>query len=403
MLASAILARIMASSGKRFHITYSEPLITIDKINFIRQQYDSSTLVLVGLDTIGTTRIKKGSSYPIIIGGESESEQAGSFRLGTNLTLTAVAYLLAEQSQKRSDYDLQLAVSGALLSKDIEKSTKDANNDIINLAVSENIVEERKGFRLLGVSMLPLDEVFLYCTYPYLKTLSGNQKACDSLLNEAEIPVPKLRTPLSNLNTTEAQRLTSKLIPRLDPLILPRLLGTDFEFLKERQSSPFRHLSGLEIISSTAWTINELGALMSILLGDRGRALRLLLDSHLSHHKDVISSIHRLETGLVSESTTSATILKTHGYRIELLPDIGRIAIETGIVDTDRPVALDHDDAFIIVWPSRNLSLNDVSQRFLQEKIDLNSTAKQSIRIANDSKITEKALQIISDMNKESG
>ena len=403
MLSTAILSRLISNMGKRFHITYSEPVMTVDTVNDLRQKYDSSALFLVGINIVGSGRVKKGSSYPIIIGGESESEQIESLQVGTSLTLAATAYVLSESFEKKFDYDLQLAAAGVLLSINPEKTKKNANNEIIELAKSNGLVEERKGFRLLGVNMLPLDEVFLYSTYPYLKALSGNQKACDALLNEAEIPVQKLRVPLTNLSTSEAQRLTSKLIPTLDSNTLTKLFGTDYEFLKERESSPFRHLSGIEIVGSTAWVLRELGALMSVLLGDRGRALRLLMDSHMSHHKDVISAVQRLESGSKSESSTSATIVKMSGYRVELLPDIGRIAIETGIVDADRPVALDHDDAFIIVWPSQNLKLKDVFQRIMNEKIEQSATSTQSIKIAGGPQEKEKALQIISAMNKESG
>jgi len=402
MLASAILSRSMIDSGKKFHITFSEPVVPVNKVNELRQKYNSLALLLVGIDTIGAARIKKGSSYPIMIGGTTESEQGEIPSLGTNLTLTAVAYSIASSLGKGSEYDSQLAVGGALLNKDSEKGTKGANNELIEMAKSSKIIQERKGFRLFGVSMLPLDEVFLYSTYPYLKKLSGDRKACDSLLNEAEIPVPKLRMPLTKLTTSEAQRLTSKLVPQLDPSILPQLLGTDFEFLKERESSPFRHLSGLEIMGATAWTINELGAFMSVLLGDRGRALRLLNESHMSHHKDVISAVNRLKAGLMSESTTSATTLKISGYRTDLLPDIGRVFIETGLVDSTRPVVLDHDGVSVVAWPSQNLNMKDVSQRLLREKIDLRITSQQSLEIQNDPQVKEKTLRTIVALNKES-
>jgi hypothetical protein len=403
VLSTAILSRIMINSEKRFHTTFSEPVITVDTLNDLRQKYKSSVVILVGIDIIGTGRVKKASGYPIIVGGEFESEQIESFRLGTNQTLTSVAYVLTESLEKQFDYDLQLATAGALLSIGSEKTKKNANNEVIELAKSKGIIEERKGFKLLGVSLLPLDEVFRYSTYPYLQSISGNQKACDSLLNEAEIPVAKLRTPLSNLSTSEAQRLTSKLIPTLDSNVISRLLGPDYEFPREPESSLFRHLSGIEIVASTAWALNEPGAFMSVLFGDRGRALRLLIDSHMSHHKDVISAVQRLESNLMSESTTSATIIKASGYRVELLPDIGRIALETGIVDTGRPVALNHDDAFIIVWPSHNLALKDAFRSILKEKIDQTATSIRSIKIFGGSQERERALQIIATMNKESG
>jgi len=184
MLASAILSRAILKLGKRFHISFSEPVLKVDKVNSIRQKYDSSTVIFVGIDILGTSRIKKGSSYPIIIGGMSESEQAESLKIGTDLTLTAVAYTLVKSSVEPADYDLQLAAGGALIDNEPEKSAKSATRELVDLAKSANLLEERKGFRLLGVSLFPLDEVFLYSTHPYLKDISGNQKACDSLLNE---------------------------------------------------------------------------------------------------------------------------------------------------------------------------------------------------------------------------
>lgn len=401
MITSAILSRAIIRSGKRFQITFSQPVLTIDRLNDIRQKYDASALILVGLDLFGTARIKKGTSYPIIIGGELESEQAESLRLGTDLTLAAVAFTLSKNSIEHTDYDLQLAAIGALLSSDIEEMTRNASSEIIDLAKSANLVEVRKGFKLLGVSMLPLDEVFLYSIRPYLKGISGNQKACDSLLNEADIPVPKLRTPLSNLSTSEAQQLTSKLIPRINSAILPQLLGTDFDFLKERDSSPFRHLSGIEITGLNAWAMNELGSFMSILLGDRGRASRLLIDSHMSHSRDVISTLQQLESGVTSESTTSATLFKIKDAKIESLPDIGRIALEVGFADTDRPVAFDCEDMFTVVWSTRNLSMKQVFRKMLSEHIEPVTTSPQSIRILGEVEHKERALRIVAEMNKE--
>lgn len=403
LLASAILSRTMMRLDRRFHITFIEPVVRIDDINELKQKYDSSALILVGLDLLGATRIKKGSGYPIIIGGKSESEQTESLRLGTDFTLTAAAFALSKSVTEQTDYDLQLAVAGALLNIDIDKPTKDANTDIFGLAKSKSLVEERKGFRLLGVSMLPLDEVFFYSTNPYLKGISGNQKVCDSLLNEAEIPVPKLRTPLNNLSSKEAQQLTSKLILNIDPNTLPHLLGTDFEFIKERESSPIRHLSGIEIMGLTAWTLGELGAFMSILLGDRGRSLRLVIDSHMNHHKDVISTVQRLESSTRSESTLDATSLKINGVKNELLPDIGRIVLESGIVDKGSPVALENEDSFIVIWPARNLSLKEVYQKILNNNVELTATSSQSIRIIGSNQEKERGLQIISEMNKKSG
>lgn len=267
--------------------------------------------------------------------------------------------------------------------------------DIIKLAEKEGLIEERKGFRLFGIGMLPLDEALLYSTHPYLHTLSGNQKACDEILNRSEIPVSKLRSPLSSLSSSEATRLTSHLVTRLNPEVIPQLLGKDYTFTQEHETSPLRYASGIEITATTAWVRHELGASMSVWLGDRGRALRGLIDSHMSHHKDVISAIQRLDLGLVSVSTPSATIVKILGSKTEILPDVGRIALSNRLVGPDRPVVLDNEESYTIVWPSAGLSIKQVLHSLLRKGILPVATSPQSVTITGPSEMKETALQMI--------
>jgi len=227
----------------------------------LRAKYSSSAIIIIGIDILGKKKIKKGKGYPLIIGGTSESEQVNSFTLGTDSTVAAAGYAFAKSLKDTNDYNLQLAAAGSLLHGGMNESKKGANKDIIELAKNNGLIEERKGFKLFGVTMLPLDEALLYSTHPYLATISGNQKVCDAILNEAEIPIQKLRTPLSNLNSSEAQRLTSALITLLDPSTIPQLLGTDYIITRERDISPIRFVSGIETIGATAWTRNELGVI----------------------------------------------------------------------------------------------------------------------------------------------
>ncbi len=400
VIASTIISQTISRLKSLFHISFQQPVMTIDTLNTLREKYSSSAIIIVGIAILGKKKIKKSKGYPLIIGGTSESEQVNSFTLGTDSTVAAAGYVFAKSLKDTNDYNLQLAAAGSLLHGGMNESKKGANKDIIELAKKNGLIEERKGFKLFGVTMLPLDEALLYSTHPYLATISGNQKVCDAILNEAEIPIQKLRTPLSNLNSSEAQRLTSVLITRLDPGTIPQLLGTDYIITRERDISPIRFVSGIETISATAWTRNELGALISVLLGDRGRALRTLIDSHMTHHKDVISTIHRLESNLKGDSTTTTTIVTLTGSKIEILPDVGRIALESGIVDSVRPVALDNGEVYTIVWPSSKLNIKIVIREFLSSSIELLATSPQSITIKGNLEEKETALKKIVQLNK---
>ena len=140
-----------------------------------------------------------------------------------------------------------------------------------------------------------------------------------------------------------------------------------------------------------------------MLLGDRGRALRTVIDSHMTHHKDVISTIHRLESNLQGDSTTTATTVKLTGSETDILPDVGRIALESGIVDTLRPVALDNGAVYTIVWPLSILNTKLVLHEFLSTDIEIVATSQQSITISGTSEERDIALQKIVQLNKGTG
>jgi len=403
IIASTVIAQSISRLNSLFHITPSQSVMTADTLNKMKKKFNTSGIILVGIDVLGKKRITKGSGYPLLIGGNVESEQIESFKLGTDSTIAAAGYTFSKSLIEPTDYNLQLSSIGALLSGGMKASKKGANKDIIELAQNGGLIEERKGFKLFGATMLPLDEAFRYSTHPYLAKISGNQEACDKILSDAGIPIQKLRDPISNLSTPQAQSLTSILTMELDPATIPQLLGADYILTSERENSPIRYASGLETIGVTAWALTELGSLIGVLLGDRGRALRSLLESHRDHHKEVIFTIQRLESNLVSDSTTTDTTVKLTGTKTEILPDVGRIALETGIVDKARPVALDNDEAYTIVWSSPKLHSKMVLRELLAGGPNLRESSPQSITITGNDEVKATALEKIVEMNKGAG
>ncbi|MHA2351502.1 MAG: hypothetical protein ACXABX_00100 [Candidatus Thorarchaeota archaeon] len=363
-LATAILCRAISKSGGTFHTSFEPPIIGLDRVNELRTKHESASIIFVGIDTMGKKKIRKGKSYPIFVGGVSESEQVKSLTLGTNKTIPATAYVFTEEHLISHDYELQIAAGATLLHTGPTKVSPKPNKEIFQKAKEKNLIEEHKGIRLFGFGFLPLDELLLYSTRPFIQGISGNQKACDALLNEADIPITKLRAPMSALSSVEAQHLTqhltSKLLDRIGPSIIPLILGTDFVLTRETETSPLRYLSGLEAIAETAWARQEQGAAMSVWIGDRGRALRSVIDTYLSHHKDVISTILRLETKLKGVSTDTSTTIEIAGVQGELLTDVGRIALQSGIANQERPLLISSDDSTVAIWTAESIDLNHV-------------------------------------------
>ena len=179
VIASATILQAISRLNSLFHISSSQSVMTANALNTLKEKYNTSGIILVGIDVLGKKKIKKGSGYPLLIGGNVESEQIESFKLGTDSTIAAAGYVFSKSLLEPTDYNLQLSSVGALLSGGMNGSKKGASKDIIELAQNKGLIEERKGFKLFGATMLPLDEAFRYSTHPYLATISGNQEVCD--------------------------------------------------------------------------------------------------------------------------------------------------------------------------------------------------------------------------------
>jgi len=382
-LATAILCRSIMKSGGAFHVSFEMPIISTERASELRARHESSSVIFVGIDTTGKKKLRKGKNYPLFIGGSSESEQVTSLTLGNRNTVPAAAFVFAEEHLTSNDYELQIAAGATLLHSDLTKLTK-VNKEIVEKAKEMNLIEERKGVKLFGFGFLPLDEIFLYSTHPFIQDISGNQKACDALLNEAEIPISKLRTPMSLLSNTEAQHLTqhltSKLLEKVGPSIIPHILGTDYILTRESESNPLRYLSGLKAIAETAWAREEQGAAMSVWIGDRGRSLRNMIDTYLGHHKDVIAAIQRLQTKLKGVSTETSTTIEISGVQGELLTDVGRIALQSGLANQNRPLLITSDETSVVIWTSDDVDTSDVLQTFQKKNLNPKLTSAKSVK-----------------------
>ncbi|MFW9967929.1 MAG: hypothetical protein ACFFEA_12320 [Candidatus Thorarchaeota archaeon] len=378
-----------------FHITFVEPVIQSEELNNVRSIYPDSSVIVIGVDVVDRKRIKKGKSYPIFIGGAHESEQIQSLCLGNERTVSAAAYILADEIIETGPEELQLAAAGTLLS-DQSIKLKGAAREIVASAQKKGLIEETKGFRLFGVNFMPLNEVLAYSIRPYLPNLSGRPEICDKIYEEADIPYPKFRTPLSSLTSQEAKRMNAQLLPKLDPSVIPQVLGQDFILSSESEVSPARLLSGIKAIAETSWTLGESGASTAIWIGDRARILRSLLDSYMTHSKDVIAGVERMVATLqefqVERTDQPITISQTEA-REEVLSDVGRVVLEANYVETDRLIVISKDISISAIWKSGSFVLQDLLRSLMSVGIHPITTSSNSLRVNDASEETKSKIE----------
>ncbi|MFW9845256.1 MAG: hypothetical protein ACFFD6_00795 [Candidatus Thorarchaeota archaeon] len=401
-ISAAILCRTILRLGGLFHITFVEPVMEADEINNLRNAIPDSSLVLVGVDVTGKKRIKKGKSYPIFIGGTHDSEQVQSLSVGNELTVSTAAYVMADSLDSAGAEELQLAAAATLLGTSSDTKLKGAVKEIVASAQKDGLMEERKGFKLFGVNFLPLNEVLAYSIRPYLPNLSGKPDICDKIYEEADIPFSKFRTPLSSLTADEAQRMNAQLLPKLDPSVIPQVLGQDFILTREATESPVRLLSGMRSMAENSWTLNEPGACTAIWLGDRARVLRGLLDSYMVHSKEVIAGVGGIVASLQkpdSEVDQSPMIIPYAEARDEILCDLGRIVLEAGYVETDRIMMVSNDRSISIMWKQDALVIQDLFRSLKSLGLSPKATSSTSLRVPDVSEQAQASILNVLNSN----
>jgi hypothetical protein len=380
-----------------FHITFVEPVLEVSALNIIQKTYSTPTTFIIGVDVIGKKKIRKEKEYPVFIGGTHQSKQDNILCIGNHSYMPTIAYILAEQKLSTGDKELQLAAIGTLLHNTPATISDNIAKVIVKQAQKENLIEETKGFKLFGASSQPLMETLVYSSFPYLSEISGAPEICEKLLNDADIPFSKRRTPLHALNIEDTQRLTKQLIPRLNQSTITQVLGQDFILSNENEESPIRSISSIHKLALYSWSQWKLGAIFSIWMGDRSRILRELVDSYLIHSKDVIEGYHNLEAKIKqgnceSESTESISVYNITGVSNPILSDLGRICFSEHLVDQNHFLILVSNLGIGVIWDSENINLSEIMLDLKSVGLNPVSSSPKSIRIDDTSKEVQTTL-----------
>ncbi len=376
LLASAVLCSSLKRAGHLFHFSVSPPLLDTDVVNELKEQHDKKSLLFVGVYLHGKKRLKKGTGYPLFIGGSCESEQAGELQIGDTDTTAVSSYAFASALLKVEDHELGLAAAGALLEEGFEDVKTKANQEIIEAASQAKLIEERKGIRLVGVDRLQLSQVLFSSTRPYLHGLSGNRASCDEALSEAEIPSTKFRSPVSELTTKEREKLVRSLVSRTDSTFL----GKDFVLVNEGSHSPLRSVFETGAMLETAWSMHDFGTAFSVLLGDRGSSLRDLLDSQSSHNEEVVSIIGSLRSALKTDDKISSHT-DLDSQKDSVLTDVGRIIFEQSLASNEANIiSLSNKTNTEITWRDHEITSSLVLRKLSGGEHAPTTTSHRSVR-----------------------
>ncbi len=174
------------------------------------------------------------------------------------------------------------------------------NQDIVKDGIAAGVIEVVQGIRIFGRETRPLAAALSMSTDPYIKGLTGNQGACETLLVNLGVNTfdsqAKLPRTLADLTKEETQTLLSGLVNfcvmnlNLDPQVVLGLIGTVYRFPQEPAGKPLRDAQEYATLLNSCGRTGHSDLGIAISMGDRRDALQEA-DSVLAEYRKKLREI----------------------------------------------------------------------------------------------------------------
>lgn len=389
LFAASLICRAYLKNHTPFTLTYTEPVSDFGRIEKISQSQGAPLTIVVGTEFYGP--VKEPPNRCIFLGCESPSESSDRF-VGSIDSLSHVCCAFASKIVSLDNWHKQLAAAAVLAQKSRNLTPSVESENIVRRSLEAGILEQRRGLRLFGINHLSAKDVLLYSIYPYLQGLSGVEDSCDKLVKEANIPLSKRALPMISLSNDEKERISQILIRDSSNAAIGSMFGEDYIFLHENRETPVRFMSSILPLLKTCWKLLELGIAASVCIGDRSRLLHSLIKSHIEYCKSTTRGFHtltkRADEGKF-QTTHDSIIISDLGVEPSVLSDVGRIAFDTGLFDSQRFLLLESNLHTELVWNSEIHVLREVFAVLENTKARIKSTSPYSIRLFNGRKPSE--------------
>jgi hypothetical protein len=397
LFAGALLCKSILRAKKLFQVKYSNPIILFETFNEILEKYHNSTIVFIGIRVIGSGRLFSTKHPIIMLSGSIKSRSSKIHHLSFDEPTPVIAYYFAKAHFSVTNDELLLTSLGILAENDPPTSMSDKASSLIQSSIDNKLLVRTKGYRLFGHNTLSVYDSLFYNIRPYIPQLSGNEDGCENLLIQSGIPVSKRFLPFEKLNTDEAQAITQQIVSVTDPILIPKIFGLDFRILRESSDSALRFLSTFVALIKTSRVTQSIGESFAVMLGDRARALRNLIDAHMVHCRNVLTGLNLLKTRLessddfIEQLSEKIMLIPSLGITHDALSDVGIISISNNILDATM-ILLKSDEIIEIVVNNEQGMYLQLLQLFTEMKIPYITTSKNSLRLLEAHSIDQAAL-----------
>jgi len=171
------------------------------------------------------------------------------------------------------------------------------NSLVVEESKKYNIITEKIGLRLFGVSSRPIVKALEYTMDPFIPGLSGNESVCIKFLKEIGInPTEdgKYR-PLSSLTPSETKKLATELVKYMLVNKIPvheaeRIFGTRYFLTLEPPNSSLKDLREFAYMLNACGRLGYYGTAIMLCLGHRGKVLARAYE-HAQEYRKILARV----------------------------------------------------------------------------------------------------------------
>jgi len=238
---------IVAGSLEKMSKPYSMRSVRKLDADFLASIAQETEVIFVDLGS-GTKEIESLSGNVVVIDHHQQKTNAHlqanphefGFDGGTDISAAGCAYFVFREF-------VELGIVGAV--GDVQAPLRSLNTVMLDSAVQQGAISVEKDILLFGRNSRPLKQFLLYADEPYLPGITGQDDACNALLQELGIEQKegeKWRT-YSDLSFDERRALVSSLAKlvamRSSPETANRLVGDTYNLLRMPQGTLLRDAS----------------------------------------------------------------------------------------------------------------------------------------------------------------
>ena len=223
--ATAIAHQMLERSGKDFEYEILRQLYEEDVERLAEE--DEGMIIFVDIGSGKASDIEKilADEKEIVVSDHHEPSEEGSFMHmnphflgidgGEAISAAGMTFILAHEYDKDNIDLVEWALIGA--TGDMQKQEGQfmgLNQDLVDLALKNNIIEKRRGLDLYGRSTKPLKDSLKYTTDPHLEGISNDEMGAVQFVKSQGVEIRKngdFRT-LSDLTPEEEKKLINGLI-----------------------------------------------------------------------------------------------------------------------------------------------------------------------------------------------